>query len=60
MVFHLKFKNQNHDHSHTNAVFQNTNLNNEQNHEGSKSEVKSQQIGFTPEQYSSFATDQIQ
>ena len=25
--------------------------NNEQNHEGSKSEVESQQIGFTPEQY---------
>jgi len=27
---HFEFKNQNHDHSHTNAVFQNTNLNNEQ------------------------------
>ena len=36
---HFKFKNQNHDQSHTNAVFQNTNFNNnEQNHEGSKSE----------------------
>ncbi|XP_068503595.1 uncharacterized protein [Phaseolus vulgaris] len=35
---HFKFKNQNHDQSHTNAVFQNTNFNNnEQNHEGSKS-----------------------
>ncbi|XP_068461640.1 uncharacterized protein [Phaseolus vulgaris] len=49
---HFKFKNQNHDQSHTNAVFQNTNFNNnEQNHEGSRSEVESQQIGFTPEQY---------
>jgi len=48
---HFKFKNKNNDHSHTNAVFQNTNLNNEHNHEGSKSEVESQQIGFTPEQY---------
>jgi len=48
---HFKFKNQNHDHSHTNVVFHNTNLNNEQNHEGSKSEVESQLIGFTPEQY---------
>jgi len=47
---HFKFKNQNHDQGHTNAVFQNFN-NNEQNHEGSKSKVESQQIGFTPEQY---------
>jgi len=46
---HLKFKNHNHDQSHTNAVFHNTNFNNnEQNHEGSKSKVESQQIGFTP------------
>jgi len=49
---HFKFKNQNHDQNHTNAVFRNTNFNNnEHNHEGSKSEVESQQIGFTPEQY---------
>jgi len=49
---HFKFKNQNHDHGHTDVVFQNTNFNNnEQNHEGSKSEVESQQIGFTLEQY---------
>jgi len=49
---HFKFKNQNHDQSHTNAIFQNTNFNNnEQNNEGSKSEVESQQIGFTPKQY---------
>ena len=47
---HFKFKNQNHHQSH--AAFHNTNFNNnEQNHEGSKSEVESQQIGFTPEQY---------
>jgi len=50
---HFKFKNQNHDQSHTNAVFQNTDFyNNEQNHEGSNSEVEeSQQLDFTPEQY---------
>jgi len=50
---HFKFKNQNHDQSHTtDAVFQNTNFNNnDQNHEGSNSEVESQEIGFTPEQY---------
>ena len=48
----FKFKNQNHDQSHTNAVFQNTSFNNnEHNHEGSKSKVESQQIDFTPEQY---------
>jgi len=41
---HFKFKNQNH---------------NEQNHEGSKSEVQSQQIGFTPE-HSSFTAGLIQ
>ena len=47
---HLKFKNQNHHQSHT--TFHNINFNNnEQNHEGSKSEVESQQICFTPEQY---------
>jgi len=49
---HFKFKNQNHDQDHTNVVFQNTNFNNnEQNHKGSKLEVESQQIGFTPKQY---------
>jgi len=52
MALHLisNLKNQNHDQSH--VVFQNTNFNNnEQNHEGSKSEVGSQQIGFTPQKY---------
>ena len=55
---HFKFKNQNHDQSHTNAVFQNTDFyNNEQNHEGSKSEVEeSQQLDFTPEQYQTLLT----
>jgi len=49
---HFKFKKLNHDHSHTNAVFHNTNFNNnKQNHEGSKFEVQSQQIGLTLEQY---------
>jgi len=34
---HFKFKNQNHDQSHTNAVFHNTNFNNDElNHEVSK------------------------
>jgi len=47
---HFKFKNQNYHQSH--AAFHNINFNNnEQNHEGSKSEVESQPIGFTPEQY---------
>jgi len=47
---HFKFKNMNHDQSHTNVVFQNTDfINNEHNHEGSKSKVESQQTGFTPE-----------
>ena len=46
----FKLKNQNHHQSH--AVFHNTSFNNnEQNHEGSNSEVESQQICFTPKQY---------
>jgi len=37
--------------------FQNTNFNNnEQNHEGSKSGVESQQIDFTPKQYQTLLT----
>jgi len=49
---HFKFKNQNHDQNHVNAVSQNAYSNNDkQNHEGSKAEIQSQQISFTPEQY---------
>jgi len=59
---HFKFKNHNHAQNHVNAVYQNVDSNTDkQNHEGSKSEVQSQQIGFTPEQYlvNSLTTVQI-
>jgi len=50
---HFKFKNQN----HANVVFHNAySTNDKQNHEGSKSEVEFQQIGFTPEQYQTLLT----